>query len=194
MKTILLLISLISFNCLAGYVAESKINQCNRTDYSSPSACQKSENETCYKVPNDSGECGVFKLIDKTQDNLESPIWATRSMVENCSDEGDCLGRMAAKSCIDGRQAYYSIESFEVWCNKVIGYSQAVIGKELVIDEALKSQKDSQRLALESLATARLNKIIEIKENIVLKSGQNLTATELKVFMNLSVTDIELGL
>lgn len=37
-------------------------------------------------------------------------------------------------------------------------------------------------------------KIKQIKDSIVSKGGQNLTAVELKVFMNMPVTDEELGL
>lgn len=145
MKYFLLMI--FSFQSWAGFISGSKINDCSRVDYISPNLCQEKEGEQCFKVPNDSGECGIFKIVDILQDDLSNPVWATRSMVEPCSDETDCKARHEAKQCVDGRTSYYSIDDLQVWCNKIIGYNKIVTGKEIQIDEALKTQKDAQKAA-----------------------------------------------
>lgn len=155
MKYLLLIIVLFSINSFAGFVAESKINQCDRIDYTSPSTCQESESESCYQVPNDSGECGIFKLQDILIDDLSNPIWGSRSMVEPCIDENDCKARHEAKVCTDGRSSFYSIDDLEVWCNKIVGYQKIVTGKEMVVDQTLKFQKDAEKAVAQAIANAR---------------------------------------
>jgi hypothetical protein len=181
MKFLFLVLCFLVFGCraFAGFVAGSRINQCNRTDYISQSVCQESEEELCYKVPNDSGECGIFKLEKK---------YAGPSVnEESCSGQIECQELLSGKVCSVNHDPFINEGYSLVYCIEISG-------KELVIDEFLKLQKDTSRLAAESHEIAKENKIFEIKQNIVSKGGQNLTAVELKVFMSLPVTDNELGL
>lgn len=117
---------LISIPCFAGYVAGSKANNCSRTDYTLMSACQDAEGEACYKVPGDSGECGIFKLQD-LYGNVKYDE-------QSCEDQEGCQTLLAGKVCGVDRVAFINESYTEVYCVEVIG-------KELVVDEAVKTQK-----------------------------------------------------
>jgi hypothetical protein len=175
----LFLFIFVSIHSFAGFVAGSKINQCNRTDYISQSFCQESEEELCFKVPNDSGECGIFELKKLYAGPMVNE--------ESCEGQEECQSLLSSKVCSVNHDSFINEDYSFVYCIEISG-------KELVIDEFLKLQKDTARLAAESREIAKENKILEIKQNIVSKGGQNLTAVELKVFMSLPVPDNELGL
>lgn len=132
MKSIILFLSIISINSWAGYVAGSKINQCSRNDYFSDSDCIKIENEACYKVPNDSGECGIFKLVDM--------YGGPRKSVDECSGQSDCQEKLLEKSCLSSQGAFIDQDYTTVYCIDKVS-------KEIVIDQALKSQKDALKSA-----------------------------------------------
>jgi hypothetical protein len=179
MRFLTVFVLLISLNSFAGFVAGSKINQCTRSDYTSRSVCQESEQELCYKVPNDSGECGVFELKKFYSGPMVNE--------ESCEGQVECLELLSGKVCSVNHDPFINEDYSLVYCIEISS-------RELVIDDFLKLQKDSSKLAAESRAISVENKILEIKQNIVSKGGQNLTAVELKVFMSLPVTDNELGL
>lgn len=130
MKTFLILF-LISFNSIAGYVAGSKINNCSKTDYSSPSLCQEQEGEVCFKIPNDSGECGIFKL-----QNIYGSIKFDQ---ETCNGQINCEALLTNKVCGVSRYPLIDAIYSEVYCVELLG-------KEIVIDTILKSQKDAAKL------------------------------------------------
>lgn len=132
MKLISIFLIVASFNSFAGFVAGSKINQCDRTDYVSPSDCRQAEGEVCYKVPNDSGECGIFKLKD---------LYGTIKFdQESCEGQEACQLLLTEKVCGVGRWPLIDQDYTEVYCVEVIG-------KEMVIDQALKAQKDAEKAA-----------------------------------------------
>lgn len=123
-----LLLFLISFNCFAGFVAGSKINECSRTDYISPSACQETEGELCYKVPEDSGQCGIFKLK-----NTHS---GPKVNEETCSGSEECQVLLSEKVCSVNHDAFIDENYTGVYCIEITG-------KELVVDSVLKAQADA---------------------------------------------------
>lgn len=129
MKLFLILI-LLSVNSFAGYVAGSKANQCDRSDYSTPGLCQEAEGEACYLVPSDSGDCGVFKLQD-LYGNIKFDE-------ETCEGQLDCQGLLMEKVCGADRVPFIDLDYSEVYCVEVIG-------KELQIDAALKAAADSKK-------------------------------------------------
>lgn len=146
MKMIFLFLILFSFNSFAGYVAGSKINVCDRTDYIDTVLCQESEGEACYKVPEDSGECGIFKLKD---------IYGTTKFdEESCSGKTVCELLLTEKVCGVGRWPLIDAEYTEVYCVEVVG-------KEMVIDVAVKTQKDAQKAQAKALEDA-----IQIAQNL----------------------------
>lgn len=139
MKTLFLILIFISFNSFAGYVSGLKANQCDRKDYVSASVCQELESESCYKVPGDSGECGIFKLKD-IYGNVKFDE-------ESCAGQSACESLLPEKVCGVGRYALIDEDYSEVYCVEVIG-------KELVIDQALKAVKDAQKLAKDQMDAA----------------------------------------
>lgn len=143
MRTFILLL-LLSLNAHAVFVAEGKINSCVRTFYTELSTCQSVEQQNCLEHPEGISECGIYKIEDILEDDFTMPIWGTRSMVESCATVEDCQQIHAAKVCVDGRTAFYSAEDLEVWCNKIIGYEKKLVGKQMVIDQVLKAQKDQE--------------------------------------------------
>lgn len=132
MKILLLVSFLISSSVMAGYVAESQANNCNRIDYTSRSTCQEIESENCYKVPADSGECGVFKLRDL--------YGGARKSVDECSGQTDCQEKLADKSCLSSQGAFIDEDYSIVYC-------MDKVSKEMVIDSSLKSQNDALKTA-----------------------------------------------
>jgi hypothetical protein len=122
-----------SVNTFAGYVAGSKINSCSRTDYSNPSVCSKNEKEDCYKVPDDSGECGVYKL--------KEIFGSIKHDEETCSGQSDCQDLLAEKVCGVGRYSLIDSSYSEVYCVEVLG-------KEIVVDEAAMAIKTSEKIAI----------------------------------------------
>ena len=146
-----LFLILISLNSWAGFVAESKINICERTDYSSQSLCQESEKEVCFKVPNDSGECGIFKLKE---------IYGKAKFdEESCNGKKDCEELLPVKVCGVGRAAFIDKDYSEVYCVEIIG-------KEMVENEALKAQKKQERKNLEDQEKQKKLARKELKEEL----------------------------
>lgn len=131
MKFIILL--LVSINSFAGYVAESKINLCSKTDYSSPSVCQELESETCFKVPDDSGECGIFKLKNTHSGPMVNE--------ESCSGEQECQSLLSEKVCSVDHDAFINEDYTAVYCIQVSG-------KEMVVDSSLKTQRDAEKASI----------------------------------------------
>jgi hypothetical protein len=127
-----LLLFLVSLNSWAGFVAGSKANLCSRVDYTSISDCQIVEGETCYKVPNDLGECGVFKL----KDTYGGP----RKSVDECSGQANCEAMLIQKQCLSSQHAFIDKDYSFVYC-------MDITGKELVIDTVVKAQKDAEKAA-----------------------------------------------
>jgi len=154
MKKLFIILLFVSFNSLAGYVAGSKANQCNRTDYSSISDCQQIENEACYKVPNDSGICGIYKLA-----NTHSGPFVNE---ETCSGQADCQEVLADKVCSVNHDAFINQDYSAVYCI-------AISGKELVIDSGLKASYDAAKLAKSQMdaALASAKKLRECGEGII---------------------------
>lgn len=96
--------------------------------------------------------CDVVDLQDVMVDDLEKPIWGTRSMVEQCADAETCQLIHANKECVDGRQSFWSEEDLEVWCNKITGYEQKFSHKIAVVDQVRFNQREADKLAYEQEA------------------------------------------
>lgn len=157
-----LFLFLISINAWAGFVAGSKINECSKIDYSSASACQEAESEACYKVPNDSGECGIFKLK-----NIHSgPMVAE----ESCSGQQECQDLLASKVCSVNHDAFISEDYSSVYCIEIVG-------KEMVIDQPVKAQKDAEKAAaaqIEAIIASGAKADADCKRVLHLIGGFNL--------------------
>lgn len=139
MKNILISLFFILSTCApahAGYIAESKINDCGRTDYSSSGVCQEQENESCHLVPDQAaGQCGILKLQDTYGGQFQN--------VEECDGQAACQTAWQEKECGENQAKFINQEFTNVYCiNKT--------GKELVVDEALKAQKDQELQAKET--------------------------------------------
>lgn len=123
-----LFLILFSVNAFAGFVAGSKINECNRVDYSDPATCQKEEKETCYQTPEGAAACGVYKLVDTYGGQFKD--------VEQCEDEADCQEKLNDKDCDNNQSAFMSGDKKTVYCIDKVG-------KTMSIDQTLKAQKDA---------------------------------------------------
>jgi hypothetical protein len=149
MKIILSIVILaLSYSAAAGYVAGSKINDCNRVDYSSPSFCVQAEGEECYPVPESSGQCGVYKL----QDTYGGP----KIDVTDCSGQEACQAALAEKVCKEDHVAFINDNYSEVYCI-------AITGKEMVIDSSLKSSKDAEK-SLHDEEEAKIQAVLKLME------------------------------
>lgn len=145
----LILFFIFSFSAMASnWVPVSVIQSKGSAGFQLEADCKTSSHEQCIDVGNDPSaiSLGMALLSDEMVDDMASPIWATRSMVEQCSDEADCKARHEIKQCTDGRSSYYSVDDLEVWCNKIIGYNKKASGKKILsIDQdALTIYKSSQ--------------------------------------------------
>jgi hypothetical protein len=180
MKLILSIILLcLSFTAAAGYVAGSKINQCDRADYTSKATCEEVESEVCYQVPEASGECGVYKLA--------KVYGSTKSKVEKCSGQLQCQATLQALDCAEGQEGLINEGYSEAYC-------VTVHGQELVFDQQKISERQSEREAHEAAAAQRRSKLEQMKSGALSKGWDQLSGTEKKIIMGLEVTDEELGL
>lgn len=187
MRLIAILFFLFINTSFAGYVAESKINVCSRLDYPLKERCEESEGESCYKVPSDSGECGIFKIEDVVGVDLSKPIYS-KNQVEECSDPEECQYKLENLLCIiQGEEAIKNLESMEVYCSRLTGYQEKVVGQQIGIDPVLKAQKDAEKaqaLALENAMNAAqkamdCGKTVQ-KLLLVRNSVKGLTTTQIK--------------
>lgn len=132
-----IILFLISFNSLAGYVAESKINACNRVVYSESGSCQESENESCFKTPEvEKSFCGVYKFKN---------IHSTESKDEESCVGQDCFDLLASKTCSVNHSPFINEDYSAVYCREIIG-------KELIVDQDLYNQKlaeEQEKIELE---------------------------------------------
>lgn len=136
MKIIILI--LISFSVSASnWVPISKIQDKSPAGYQMENDCRKT-GEQCLDVGDEPEivKLGLFSLEDVMGNDGDKPIWGSRSLISPCSGEEDCKAKALAKSCIDGREPYYNAEYSEVWCNKITGYQQKVVGKSISIKQA----------------------------------------------------------
>ena len=173
----------------------SKIQAQSSQGFQIKETCETISREQCLDVGNEPEiiSLGFFTLEDVTEDDLDNPIWGTRSMVEQCADLADCLVIHSAKECAEDRQSYYSEDDLEVWCNKVVGYQQRVVGKSLVKDQV---SFDSHKSSIAQLDQARQDAVAYLKESGMtkLQNGDPLSSVEAKIMYNISVTDQELGI
>lgn len=137
MRNIFLILLLFPFIALANYVSANLIETDAITSFASLSDCEAHYDTTCIRIP-DGYNSAYHVAKDEMTDDLSSPIWATRSMIEACIDETDCKARASALKCVDGRTAYYNETFTEVWCNKIIGYNQKPTGRKIVVEDAAK--------------------------------------------------------
>lgn len=172
MKILLLILIFISFESFAGFVAGSKINQCDRADYISPSLCSEKEGEKCFKVPNDSGECGIFKLVDT--------YGGPRKSVDDCTSEANCKALLSQKVCLSSQAAFIDENYKFVYC-------MDKIGKEISIDDQLKTQKDSEKSQATAIANVRaqVKRLREclagVVDTLVIRNAsKNLTETQVE--------------
>ena len=141
MKFLILL--LISFSAFANFIPKSKVGtDSNLTVYLKKNKCEKKENESCIKI--DSTYNYEYAKIEKEKvEDLDSPIWSNRSMVEPCLNEVNCKEIALQKSCVDERKAYYNQEYSEVWCAKITGYQMKETENDIVaIDQEKKDLYD----------------------------------------------------
>lgn len=153
MKHFLILIFLFSLNASADWVKVSDFDTCGVTGYYDKHTCENEQASTCAKRPQGyESDCNIFNLSDATVDDLEKPIWGTRSMVEQCADAETCQLIHANKECVDGRQSFWSEDDLEVWCNKITGHEQKFSHKIAVIDQVRFNQREADKLAYEQEA------------------------------------------
>lgn len=131
MKELFLVLVLASLDSFAGYVAESKINTCYRVDYSSPSDCTTKELEACYRLPDDSGSCGVYKFKDLYR--------GPRKSVDECLGIESCRLLLASKACLNNQSPFISDDYKFVYC-------MDKSGKEIAVDQDLKTRRDLEVL------------------------------------------------
>lgn len=153
MKQLLILIYLFSLNASADWVKVSDFDTCGVTGYYDKHTCENEQASVCAKRPQGhESDCNIFNLSDATIDDLEKPIWGTRSMIETCADTETCQLIHVNKQCTDGRQSFWSLEDLEVWCNKITGYEQKFSHKIAVVDPVKHSQREAANLAYEQEA------------------------------------------
>ena len=92
-----LILFLISFSVMANYIPKEKIGLCEAiTVYSKKSKCESLSGKECKKIPY-RYNCEVDRLKPIMKDDLDSPLWGSRSMVEACSSEIDCQDKALLK-------------------------------------------------------------------------------------------------
>ena len=202
---------LISLTAHADWFPESKVNECGSIMYHEKSYCESKTGEVCFeKTGEDVLGCGYFSLEDITEDDLEKPI-RNKTQVTTCveshetelDEEGNtvilneeiptCLSALAEKVCSEeGADKFINEDQTEVYCSRITGYEQKVIGKKLVIDENLKAQKEAEqaaKLAMEN-ALIQAKKAMECGKNIqalllVRNSPKQLTTAQVKEMVSI---------
>lgn len=174
MKFLILILLLFNFTAFAGYIKKSEVDSCEypKKVYSKMSSC----GEDCIKQPK-GYNCKYSEVADEMIDDLERPIWATRSMVEACSGESDCEQKVSEKVCVDERWALTNAEFTETWCNKITGYEQKLSGRKIVVENAAKKTAYetgiAQEKALEDGIAQALKRINHGKRIIALLVVRN---------------------
>lgn len=129
-----LILILISFSAFGeNWMPHSKILEGSIAGHQLKSSCENISGEQCFDVGDETEavEKGFFSLTNELVDDLNSPIWGSRSLIETCLDEENCKSIHSLKQCYNGDQSYYSVEDLEVWCNKITGYNKKESGKKI---------------------------------------------------------------
>ena len=141
-----LIVLMISLSSFAGNFSEvEKVKTCEvEKVYKSKFKCESKENSACIKVP-EVFNCDILKVGKRKIQDLESPIWGTRSMVTSCLDEADCALKRSELVCSSERISFVNAEFTEVWCNKIIDYNMIETDEDIiVIDEEKKTLYDAK--------------------------------------------------
>lgn len=150
MKYLILICLIFSFNSFA-WTSKSELLNCEimGKDYTLRSRCDSFHND-CIQIPKNFN-CETFVEVPVMEDDLSKPVWASRSMVEPCDGEQDCINKMAEKECSDPRIPYRNAENTEIWCNTITGFEQMETGSfEIVEDPAKKSLYDAAKVEAET--------------------------------------------
>ncbi len=178
-----LIIFLISFSAMASnWMPLSQIQSQGTQGYQLESDCRR-YGEQCLDVGDEPGvvKLGFYNLNDVMGDDTTKPIWGVRSLIEACSGDHDCRAKALAKVCVDGREPYYNAEYSEVWCNKITGYEQKVVGKSFSVKTqelaAHKSQlqaiaQSEALIAMGSRADADCKRVLHLIGGLNLQPGR----------------------
>lgn len=163
MKYLFLL--LISLNCFASnWMPLSKIQSQSSQAHQLESDCLKS-GEQCLDVGNEPEvvQLGFFSLQDAMGDDFENPIWEAESEIDPCDGESACEIANRSKACPDQYSKFIDQNFSRIYCTKIIGYSQKVIGKSFLKDETAFNSYKTQKASAAQL---------EAGVNIALKLNQ----------------------
>lgn len=167
MKKIILLILLIT-NSFANYIPTEKVGLCESlTVYLQKSKCESVTSKVCEKIPY-GYNCAFHTLQISQIDDLTKPLYEAKSNIVLCDEidqpetpgidetEIDCIAKQQAQICPDTYQVIRTLE--DVYCTKVIGYTQKN-GPQIVAEDATKkaayeTQKANEKAYADALAAA----------------------------------------
>lgn len=162
----------LSLSALASSVAETEVNLCNRTVFTSMSDCNSAKGN-CLELPqNDPAICGVYKLKD---------LYGSQKFDgESCEGKSECELLLTEKTCSVNKWPLIDADYTEVYCVEVVG-------KKIEVDEVLKSQKLAQKAASDQFEGA-LNLAKKLREcggrvmdlMLVRNQPKNLTTAQVK--------------
>jgi hypothetical protein len=163
---------LISLNAFAGsFIPMSKVGKSTDgiTVYTKKSMCEKKYSETCINIRG-FGNRVYHKIGNEMIDDISSPVWGTRSLIEACNGEQDCKDKALVKDCVDDRIAYYNAEYSEVWCNKITGYNKISTGRKIIVEDSTKKAQYETQKAQETadkMAMAAASKALECGKKVI---------------------------
>ena len=183
---------LLCFSVFANYIPQSKVdgNLHNGLTVSSKiDRCEKSYSESCVKIPFDYNH-NYHILIDEMIDDVSSPVY-TKTNVELCTDEADCLTKESEKECLDGEIVIRVAENTEVYCSKFIRYNQIASGNKIVIEDVDKKAVYESTEALieaDEMAMLAANESLKCGKKVIarmllLNSLKDLTKAQVKQFV-----------
>ena len=110
------------------------------------------------------------KTIDEMIDDVSSPVY-TKTNVELCTDEADCLTKESEKECLDGEIVIRVAENTEVYCSKFIRYNQIASGNKIVIEDV-----DKKAVYESTEALIEADEMAMLAANESLKCGKKVIA------------------
>ncbi|MDQ3159096.1 MAG: hypothetical protein M3P98_03125 [bacterium] len=138
MKTLILL-TLLSFNSHASFIAISDLQTCEKADlFSHKEICEGDKQSTC--VPFLGGFCQQYDAIDEIVNG--NPIYGIKENATLCTDEVACE-ELRSSLCREIPESFFfyamnANNGFEAYCTKITGYEQVNTGKKVLKNNPVK--------------------------------------------------------
>ena len=193
---ILILILLSSFTCLGDYADKEEVRSGSVTKtYTKARDCLSS----CVHLPKDYNPA-YHRLFKKMVDDNSKPIYESKSQVQPCSGEADCIDKISSLACdkSSGYIALRSQDNTEAYCTKLLGFEKIESDEEIVgVDESLKAQFDSSETLRKQQDQAISSALLRIAHGkrvlalfLVRASLKNLTTEQVKQ-LNLTYSNVK---